>query len=63
MNILETKGIQYLEYPKITFKKFLQLLKIKKVNIGSPENPKFYNIGDYYDHEIIGKNIDLLHEF
>ena len=28
---------------------FPSLLKIKKVNIGSLENPKFTNIGDYWD--------------
>ena len=38
-------------------------LKIKKANIGSPDNPKFTNIGDYWDEETAGKNIDLLHEF
>jgi len=26
---------------------FLNPLKIKKVNIGSPKNSKFFNIGDY----------------
>ena len=26
---------------------FLEPLKIKKVNIGSSDNPKFANIGDY----------------
>ena len=36
----------------------------KKSNpICSPENPKFSNIGDYWDNEIVGKIIDLLHEF
>ena len=43
--------------------KFMNLLKIKKVNIGSPENPKFANIGDYWEDETIGKMIDLLNEF
>ena len=38
-------------------------LKIYKVNIGSLENPKFSNIGDYWDDETLGKIIDLLHEF
>ena len=43
--------------------KFSQPLKIKKVNIGSPENPKLSNIGDYWDDETVGKITDLLHEF
>ena len=43
--------------------KFLKPLRTKKVNIGSPENPKFANIGDYWDDETVGKITDLLHEF
>ena len=43
--------------------KFLNPLKINKVTISSPENPKFANIGDYSDNETVGKIIDLLHEF
>ena len=37
------------------------MLKIKKVNIGSEDNRKFANIGDYWDEETIAKIIDLLH--
>ena len=44
-------------------RQFLNLLKIKKVNIGSPGHPTFSNIGDYWDDEIVGKITDLLHEF
>ena len=33
------------------------------MNIGSLENPKFSNIGDYWDDETLGKIIELLHEF
>ena len=42
---------------------FLSPLNIKKVNIGSYENPKFANIEDYWDNETVGKITDLLHEF
>ena len=42
---------------------FLNPLKVKKVNIGSLENPKFSNIGDYWDDETVGKITDILHEF
>ena len=42
---------------------FLSPLKIKKVNICSPKNPKFANIGDYWDDEIVRKITELLHEF
>ena len=34
---------------------FLKPLKIKKVNIDLSENPKFANIGDYWDDETIAK--------
>ena len=42
---------------------FLKPLKIKKVNIGSPDNPKFSNIGDYWDEETVTNITDLLHEY
>ena len=42
---------------------FLNPLKVKKVNIGSPENQKFANIEDYWDDETVSKITDLLHEF
>ena len=38
-------------------------MRIKKVNIGSPKNPKFSNIGDYLDEETVTKIIDLMHEY
>ena len=47
----------------ISSEQFIKLLKIKKVDIGSEDNPKFDNIQDYWDEEIIAKITDLLHEF
>ena len=38
-------------------------MKIKKVNIGLLKNPKFTNIGDYWDDEMVSKITNLLHEF
>ena len=38
-------------------------LKIRKVNIGMKENPKFANVGDYWDEETMAKITNLLHEF
>ena len=43
--------------------KFMKPLNIKKVNIGSPNNPKFVNIGDYWDDEAVEKITDLIQEF
>ena len=35
-------------------------LKIKKVNIGSKEQPKFSNVRDYWDEETVSKITKLL---
>ena len=47
----------------ISSDQFLSPIKIKKINIGSSENPKFPNIGDYWNNETVGKITNLLHEF
>ena len=47
----------------ISSSQFLKSLEIKKVNIGSLENPKFANIGDYWDEEKVAKITYLLHEY
>ena len=62
-NIPNLKGMHTVEGFGISSDQFLSPLKIKKFNFGSPENPKFTNIGDYWDEETIGKVIDLLHAF
>ena len=59
----ESRGMHAMEGVGISIKQFLSPLKVKKVNIGSPENPKFANIGDYWDDETMGNITDLLHEF
>ena len=38
-------------------------MKIKEVHIGSARNPKFANIGNYWDDEAVAKITDLLHEY
>ena len=62
-NIPDFEGTRIVEGSGVSSEKFLNPLKIKKVNISSPKNPKFANIGDYWDDETIGKIIELLHEF
>ena len=47
----------------ISSNQFFNPLKTNKVNIGLLENPKFANIGDYWDDETISKIIELLHEY
>ena len=63
INIQESEGTCAIEGSEISSGQFLKLLKLKKVNIGSPENLKFSNIGDYWDEETVAKIIDLLHEY
>ena len=63
INILELEGTCIVERSDISSDQFLKQLKIKKVNIGLPENLKFSNIGVYWDEETIAKITGLLHEF
>ena len=63
INIPESEGTHEVEGSGISSDQFLQSLKIKKVNIGSSDNPKFANIGDYWDEETVVKIMDLLHEY
>ena len=49
--------------PDIPTNPMNQPLKIRQVNIGTKENPKFASVGDYWDEETMAKTTDLLHEF
>ena len=59
----KSEGIKSLEGEGISSNKFLNLVEIKKVNIVSLENLKFFNIGDYQDDETARKITEILHEF
>ena len=63
INIPGLEGMCAVEGFDISSEQFLSSLKIKNVNIGSSDNPKFANIGDYWDEETLGKITYLLHEF
>ena len=63
INIPKLEGMHTMEGFDISSDQFLSPLKIKKVNIGSCGNPKFANIGDYWDEETLGNITYLLHEF
>ena len=63
VNIPEFEGTCTVEGFGISSDQFLIPLKIKKVNIGFPENPKFAKIGDYWNEDTVGKFTNLLHEF
>ena len=63
INIPNTEGSRDVAAPDVPMDPMTQPLKIKKVNIGTEENPKFANIGDYRDEDTMEKITDLLHEF
>ena len=63
IHIPESKGSWGAKGTILSNDKFMNPHRTKKVNIGSPENPKFSNNGDYCHDETIGKITDLLHEF
>ena len=62
VNIPDSEGSHDVAVPNILMDSISQHLKIRKVNIESEENPKFSNIGDYWDEETMAKIMDLLHE-
>ena len=49
VNIPESEGSRNVTAPYIPTNSMSQPLNIRKVNIGSEENPKFAIIGDYWD--------------
>ena len=61
INILESKGSQNIAATDIPKDKIHQSLKIRKVNIGTEEEPKFSNIGYYWDEETMENITDLIH--
>ena len=62
-NISEYEGSRNLAALDIPTDPMSQPLKIQKVNIGTEENLKFANIGDYWDDKTMAQIIDLSHEF
>ena len=63
VNILEYEGTSGVEGLIIFSNQFLNLIKIKKFNIDSLQNPKFTNIEYYWDDDTVGKIPDLLYKF
>ena len=63
INISQIEGSQDVARPNVPMDPMNHPLKIRKVKIGMEENPKFTNVEDYWDEEIMMENItDLLHE-
>jgi hypothetical protein len=63
LKILESKGESAIEGPNIESIEYENPLKIHKVNIGMKDDPKFANIGDYWNEENFEKMVDLLREY
>ena len=63
VNILESEESHNVAAPDIPTNPMSQPLKLWKFNIEKEENPKFDNIGDYWDDETMAQITDLLHEF
>jgi hypothetical protein len=63
VQIPETEGARVVEGPELASVTYTQPIKMKKVNIGTTKNPKFAQIGDYWNDETIEKVADLLQEY
>jgi len=65
MQYSDTKieGERNIEGPKLDSKYYAMPLNIKKVNIGTVENPKFACIGDYWDNHAVERITELLREY
>jgi len=63
LDIAETEGEREVQGPDLKIPDVTKPLKIKKVNIGSEERPKFANVGYYWDDETVSKIKKLLHEY
>jgi hypothetical protein len=51
------------EGPTIESKVIFVPIKVKKVNIGTYDQPKMASIGDYWDEKTIESITELLHEY
>jgi hypothetical protein len=63
VNIPESEGTCDVQGPELKVPDVAKPVKIKKVNIGSEEEPKFASIGDYWDDETIESITDLLRDY
>jgi len=63
IQILEVEGEREIEVPKLDSTYDAAPLKIKKVNIGTIENPKIASIQYYWDNQIVERITKLLHEY
>jgi hypothetical protein len=63
IQIKEAEGEREVEGPPIESEVIGEPIKVKKVNIGTAENPKMASIGDYWDEQTVESITDLLREY
>jgi hypothetical protein len=63
IQITEIEGERKVEGPSLESKVFVALIKVKKFNIGTNNNPKMVNIGEYWDEKIVERITELLREY
>ena len=63
ITIPETEGSRDVATPDILTDPMNQPLNIRKVNIGTEENPNFENVRDYWDEETMENITNILHAF
>lgn len=63
INIPETKGHHEVEGPQIKNHDITVPMKMKQVNSGTEEEPKFIKIGDYWDDATVDKVVELLCQY
>jgi hypothetical protein len=63
IQIEEEEGEREVEGPPLESEVIAMLIKVKKVNIGTIENPQMASIGDYWDEETLEIIIELLYKY
>jgi hypothetical protein len=63
IQIEEDEGEREVEGPPLESEVIVAPIKVKKVNIGTVENPKMASIGDYWDEQTVESITELLCEY
>jgi hypothetical protein len=63
IQIEEVEGEREVECPPLESEVIVVSIKVKKVNIGTMENPKMASIGDYWDEKTVESITELLHKY
>jgi hypothetical protein len=63
IHITEIEGEREVEGPSLESEVFVAPIKVKKVNIGTTDNPKMASIGDYWDEQTVERITELLREY